>query len=87
MKRNIIFGCIFLVGLSIFLYPTVSNWLATRAHYSEVSTYDEKVKELQEKGLDGEEKKRKRKMENYKMRKGQLQIHLVQTAVEIQVLM
>ncbi|WP_242280550.1 class C sortase [Bacillus cereus group sp. BfR-BA-01428] len=59
MKRNIIFGCIFLVGLSIFLYPTVSNWLATRAHYSEVSTYDKKVKELQREEIKRKEKEAK----------------------------
>ncbi|PEQ65031.1 class C sortase [Bacillus cereus] len=57
MKRNIIFGCIFLLGLGIFLYPTVSNWLATRAHYSQVSFYDEKVKSLQKKELERREKK------------------------------
>ncbi len=60
MKRNIIFGCIFLVGLSIFLYPTVSNWLATRAHYSEVSTYDKKVKELQREEIKRKEKESER---------------------------
>ncbi|MDP7990608.1 class C sortase [Bacillus sp. MHSD_36] len=52
MKRNIIFGIIFLLGLCIFLYPTVSNWLATRAHYSAVSSYDKKVKELQQKEIE-----------------------------------
>ncbi|WP_459501863.1 class C sortase [Bacillus sp. C1] len=56
MKRNIIFGCVFLLGLSIFLYPTVSNWLATRAHYSEVSTYDKNVKALQKKEIERLEK-------------------------------
>ncbi|KEK24388.1 class C sortase [Bacillus gaemokensis] len=61
MKRNIIFGCVFLLGLSIFLYPTVSNWLATRAHYSEVSTYDEKVKALQKEEIE----RREREAEEY----------------------
>jgi len=61
MKRNIIFGCIFLLGLGIFLYPTLSNWLATRTHYSEVSTYDKKVKELQEKEIE----RRKKQAEEY----------------------
>ncbi|MGE6364085.1 class C sortase [Bacillus paramycoides] len=56
MKRNIIFGAIFLLGLCIFLYPTVSNWLATRAHYSAVSSYDKKVKELQQKEIERREK-------------------------------
>ncbi|HEK9101254.1 class C sortase [Bacillus pfraonensis] len=59
MKRNIIFGCIFLVGLSIFLYPTVSNWLATRAHYSQVSTYDKKVMALKKEEIERREREAK----------------------------
>lgn len=55
MKRNIIFGSIFLLGLSIFLYPVVSNWFATRTHYSEVSTYDEAVKRLEQEEIDRKE--------------------------------
>lgn len=55
MKRNIIFGSIFLLGLSIFLYPTVSNWFATRTHYSEVSMYDEAVKRLEKEEIDRKE--------------------------------
>ncbi|KOS60018.1 class C sortase [Lysinibacillus agricola] len=56
MKRKIIFGCIFLLGLGIFLYPTISNWLATRTHYSQVSSYDKTVKSLQKKELERREK-------------------------------
>lgn len=52
MKRKIIFGCIFFIGLGIFLYPTVSNWLATRTHYSQISSYDAKVKSLQKQELE-----------------------------------
>ncbi len=55
MKRNVIFGSVFLLGLSIFLYPTVSNWFATRTHYSEVSTYDEAVKKLEKEEIDRKE--------------------------------
>lgn len=55
MKRNVIFGSVFLLGLSIFLYPTVSNWFATRTHYSEVSTYDEAVKRLEQEEIDRKE--------------------------------
>ncbi|QDQ08969.1 class C sortase [Bacillus sp. BD59S] len=56
MKRNLVLGGIFLFGLGIFLYPTISNWLATRAHYSEVSSYDKKIKALQKKELERREK-------------------------------
>ncbi|WP_439020736.1 class C sortase [Bacillus thuringiensis] len=56
MKQNIFFGCIFLLGLGIFLYPTVSDWFATRTHYSQVSSYDKAVKSLQKKELERREK-------------------------------
>ncbi|WP_416829264.1 class C sortase [Ectobacillus polymachus] len=52
MKRNIIFGCIFLVGFGVFLYPTVSNWLATRAHYSAVSSFDTKIKAMEKQEIE-----------------------------------
>ncbi|EMI9089811.1 MULTISPECIES: class C sortase [Bacillus] len=56
MKRNLVLGGIFLFGLGIFLYPTISNWLATRAHYSEISSYDKKIKSLQKKEVERREK-------------------------------
>ncbi|OTW85885.1 class C sortase [Bacillus thuringiensis serovar cameroun] len=56
MKRNLLLGGIFLFGLGIFLYPTISNWLATRAHYSEISSYDKKIKALQKKEIEHREK-------------------------------
>lgn len=56
MKRNLVLGGIFLFGLGIFLYPTISNWLATRAHYSEISSYDKKIKALQKKEVERREK-------------------------------
>ncbi|WP_270606253.1 class C sortase [Bacillus mobilis] len=55
MKQNIMVVSIFLVGLCIFFYPTISNYLATRTHYSEVSMYDEAVKKLQEEEISHKE--------------------------------
>ncbi|MEC3544435.1 class C sortase, partial [Bacillus thuringiensis] len=49
-------GAIFLFGLRDILYPTNSNWLATRAHYSEISSYDKKIKALQKKEVERREK-------------------------------
>ncbi|CDN36014.1 class C sortase [Bacillus thuringiensis] len=49
MKRNLVLG-------GIFLYPTISNWSATRAHYSEISSYDKKIKALQKKEVERREK-------------------------------
>jgi LPXTG-site transpeptidase (sortase) family protein len=59
MKQNIIFGCIFVLGLGIFLYPTISNWFATQTHYSQVSSYDTKVKALQKSELERRKKEAK----------------------------
>ncbi|MGW6193199.1 class C sortase [Bacillus cereus] len=56
MKRNLVLGGVFLLGLGIFLYPTISNWLATRAHYSEISSYDKKIKALKKKEIERREK-------------------------------
>ncbi|MGQ0518102.1 class C sortase, partial [Bacillus sp. D-CC] len=42
-----ILSCFHFFTINLFLlqplYPTVSNWFATRTHYSEVSTYDEAI--------------------------------------------
>ncbi|MGQ3738602.1 class C sortase [Bacillus sp. Fil] len=56
MKRNLVLGGIFLLGLGIFLYPTISNWLATRVHYSEISSYDKKIEALKKKEIERREK-------------------------------
>ena len=50
------FGRYFLIWIRYFLYPTISNWLATRAHYSEISSYDKKIKALQKKEVERREK-------------------------------
>ena len=43
---NIIFGLIFLVGLGIFLYPSVSNYINSKHQSRAVSNYDEAVANL-----------------------------------------
>ena len=55
MKRNLVLGVFFYL-IRYFLYPTISNWLATRAHYSEISSYDKKIKALQKKEVERREK-------------------------------
>lgn len=52
MKKNIsnyILILIFLVGLSVMLYPTVSNYVNQRHQTEAVAAYDEKVSEMTEK--------------------------------------
>ncbi len=40
---NIIFGLIFLVGLGIFLYPSVSNYINSKHQSKAVASYDEAI--------------------------------------------
>ncbi len=77
MKRNLVLGGIFLFGLGIFLYPTISNWLATRAHYSEISSYDKKIKALQKKEVERREKKQPNIINKFKLLRKHLQIHFL----------
>jgi sortase A len=45
---NIIFGIVFLVGLAIFLYPSVSNYINSRNQSRAISTYQEALTGLSE---------------------------------------
>ncbi len=81
MKRNLVLGGIFLFGLGIFLYPTISNWLATRAHYSEISSYDKKIKALQKKEVERREKKQPNIINKFKLLRKHLQIHFLKKVI------
>ena len=41
MFRKFIVAAIFVVGLSIFFYPIVSDWLNTQAHHSSITKHNE----------------------------------------------
>ena len=45
---NIIFGIVFLVGLAIFLYPSVSNYINSRNQSRAISSYQEALTGLSE---------------------------------------
>lgn len=83
MKRNLVLGGIFLFGLGIFLYPTISDWLATRAHYSEISSYDKKIKALQKKKSNVGKKKQPNIINKFKLPRKHLQIHFLKRKVII----
>ena len=76
MKRNLVLGGIF-IWIRYFLYPTISNWLATRAHYSEISSYDKKIKALQKKSNVG--KKQPNIINKFKLLRKHLQIHFLKS--------
>ncbi len=45
---NLIFAAIFIVGLGIFLYPSVSNYINSKNQSRAVSSYDEAIAQLTE---------------------------------------
>ena len=53
-----------LVGVGIFLYPTVSNYFATKNQTTAIRTYDEKIEESNEEELKEELEKAKEYNEN-----------------------
>lgn len=56
LKHKVILGLIFVIGLSIFLYPTVSNFIVSRQQANIIEGYHKDVEKLKE-----EEKERLRK--------------------------
>lgn len=48
MKRNILFSILFLVGLSIFAYPIISNVFASKEHYTIINKHDEEIMKMSE---------------------------------------
>lgn len=49
---NIIFGVIFLVGIAIFLYPSVSNYINSKHQSRAISNYEEAVAAISEEDYD-----------------------------------
>ena len=45
---NIIFGIIFLVGLAVFLYPSVSNYINSKNQSRVISSYQEALNSFTE---------------------------------------
>ena len=45
---NLIFGIIFIVGLAVFLYPSVSNYVNTRNQSRAISNYEELLNSISE---------------------------------------
>lgn len=55
--KKIIFVSIFVLGLGIFLYPIVSNMLATTAHQSTIKEYHQTVEQMDAASIEKEKKK------------------------------
>lgn len=57
MVRKWILGGIFLVGLSIFLYPILANMVSTTAHLRVIDDYSKEVSKMNEEDIEKERKK------------------------------
>ena len=71
MKKHlspIFFGLLFLVGLSVMLYPSFSNWWNIRHQSRAVSTYKEAVAEMDDGETEGFCQKLMHIMSNYQIR-------------------
>lgn len=51
VKRNLIIVAIFLVGLSVFAYPLISNVISTGTHATVISKYEEDLKKMSKKEI------------------------------------
>lgn len=61
MKRKIIISVIFMTGLLIFIYPMISNWFSTKAHYAVMSKHNEILSQMTEE----EKEKERERAESY----------------------
>lgn len=52
MKKNFFIALIFVIGLGVFLFPTVSDLYNNRVHYREIEEYDEKVNNMKQAEID-----------------------------------
>src|SRR5690625_2819128 len=59
MKKNIVI-IMFLLGLSIFSYPIISNLLSTKEHYTMIGEYNETLKNLEQEQIENEKNKAER---------------------------
>ncbi|PKR77905.1 class C sortase [Halalkalibacillus sediminis] len=55
MKFKMVLSLIFIIGLGVFFYPIIGNWLATQSHY-EIIENDEKVIESLDENIINEER-------------------------------
>lgn len=51
MKKMLLSAILFILGFSIFLYPTVSNYMNQRVYETEISNYEKRVEKLKDEDL------------------------------------
>src|SRR5690625_1631531 len=64
MVRKLLIVLVFLIGLSIFSYPIVSNWMNTKEHYSVISNHNDLIKKMSAEEKEKEREKAKQYNEN-----------------------
>ncbi|OPD56259.1 class C sortase [Bacillus anthracis] len=51
MKKILLSAILFILGFSIFLYPTVSNYMNQRVYETEIINYEERIEKLKDEDL------------------------------------
>ncbi|PKJ52027.1 class C sortase, partial [Bacillus sp. SN10] len=51
MKKMLLSATLFILGFSIFLYPTVSNYMNQRVYETEIINYEKRVENLKDEDL------------------------------------
>ena len=75
MKRNLVLGGIFIWIRYFYILLLVIGWRPV--HYSEISSYDKKIKALQKKEVERREKKQPNIINKFKLLRKHLQIHFL----------
>lgn len=73
--QNAVAVILFLLGLGLFLYPTISNYLMVRSQTMVVEHYEQKIKELPKE----EKEELKEKIESYNQRQNGVEIAAQET--------
>lgn len=55
--RKLIIMLVFIIGLSIFFYPIISNWLSTKDHYTAITKHNEALAQLTKAEKEAEQQK------------------------------
>jgi len=66
MRNNKVILLLLIVGLAIFSYPLIANYVSTTGHVKEIENYDEIMKELDEKQKKDAERRAKEHNEKIK---------------------
>lgn len=57
MVRNLIISLLFIIGLSVFFYPIISNWLSTKDHHTAITKHNDALDNMSQAEISKEKQK------------------------------